>query len=59
MRQIADLLVWAVLVMVLAAAVYFTPRFAEYMSNDGREPEPQSLNHSLAFNPSNVAEAAH
>ncbi len=59
MRQIADLLVWAVLVTVLAAAIYFTPRLAEYMSNEGREPGTQSSNRSLAFNPSNAAEVAH
>ena len=42
MRQIGDLVVGLVLVMVLAATVYFTPRFAAYMSTESRDPELQS-----------------
>lgn len=51
MRQIGDLIVGAVLVMVLAAAVYFTPRFAEYMSTEGRESKAPSPSRSLALHP--------
>ena len=32
MRQIGDLVIGVVLVLILAAAVYFTPRFSEYGS---------------------------
>jgi hypothetical protein len=42
MRQLGDLLVWCVLVTVLAAAVYFTPKFAEYMSDERRAPQKAS-----------------
>ena len=32
MRQVGDTLVWLGLIMVVAAVVYFTPRFASYLS---------------------------
>ena len=56
MRQIGDLIVAMTLVLVLAAAVYYTPRFAAYMSAEGREAQAASLSGSLALNPSNPAE---
>jgi hypothetical protein len=51
MRQIGDLAVWVALVMVLAAAVYFTPRFAAYMSGESRESVDHYSSRSLVFNP--------
>ena len=59
MRQIGDLVVGVLLVMVLAAVVYFTPSLAEYMSTEGREPEASSSNHGLAFNPLNFTKGSH
>lgn len=58
MRQIADLMVGIVLVMVLAAAVYFTPRFAAYMSTDVRESDVSPASQSLAYHSANTAAAA-
>jgi len=40
MRQIGDMLVWLGLILMIAAVVYFTPRFANYaseLSDHGRE----------------------
>ena len=36
MRQLGDLLVWFVMVGGLVAVVYFTPKFAQYMSRGNR-----------------------
>jgi hypothetical protein len=32
MRQVADTLVWFAVILVIAAVVYFTPRFANYVA---------------------------
>jgi hypothetical protein len=37
MRQFGDTLVWLGLVAVVAAVLYFTPRFASYFSSRERE----------------------
>ena len=34
MRQVGDTLVWLGLIVVLAAVVYFTPRFANYFTRE-------------------------
>jgi len=36
MRQLGDLLVWFVMVGVLIVVVYFTPKFAQYMSSENQ-----------------------
>jgi hypothetical protein len=36
MRQLADLLVVCILITVVVATVYFTPKVAEYMSVESR-----------------------
>jgi len=38
MRQVGDTLVWLALVAVVAAVVYFTPRFASYFSSRDGDP---------------------
>jgi hypothetical protein len=37
MRHVGDTLVWLGLILVVAAVVYFTPRFADYVSSMGAE----------------------
>jgi len=41
MRQVGDMLVWLALIVVVAAVIYFTPRFANYFASEesdhGRE----------------------
>ncbi len=37
MRQVGDMLVWLVLIVVVAAVVYFTPRFANYVASEQSE----------------------
>ncbi len=37
MRQVADTLVWLGLIAVVAAVLYFTPRFASYFSSRERD----------------------
>ena len=32
MRQVGDTLVWLAVILVVAAVVYITPRFADYVS---------------------------
>ena len=61
MRQLGDLIVGVALVMVLVAAVYFTPRFAKYMSSEGQELQAASSSSSLALYPSlsNLGEDSH
>jgi len=34
MRQVGDMLVWFAVILVFAAVVYFTPRFANYYSSE-------------------------
>jgi hypothetical protein len=51
MRQIGDLLVWFVVVMVLAGVVYFTPKVAQYVSAENRPVPDAALTRGLAFNP--------
>jgi hypothetical protein len=57
MRHVVDLIVGVALFMVLAAAVYFTPRLADYMSTEGQESQATSFSHGLAYYPSNATEA--
>jgi hypothetical protein len=38
MRQVGDTLVWLSLIAVVAAVLYFTPRFASYFSSRERDP---------------------
>jgi hypothetical protein len=40
MRQIGDMLVWFGVILVLAAVVYFTPRFADYVNAAETTPGP-------------------
>jgi hypothetical protein len=51
MRQIGDLLVWFVVVMVLAGVVYFTPKLAQYASAENRHAPDAIWKHYVAFNP--------
>lgn len=37
MRQVGDTLVWLSLIAVVAAVLYFTPRFASYFASRERE----------------------
>ena len=32
MRQLGDTLVWLAVILMVAAVIYFTPRFADYVS---------------------------
>jgi hypothetical protein len=41
MRQLGDLLVWVAMIGVLIAVVYFTPKFAQYMSSEN-QPTPRA-----------------
>jgi len=52
MRQVADMLVWLALIVVVAAVVYFTPRVANYVASeqsdhgrDGRTPRVMAYQH--------------
>ena len=38
MRQVTDLLVWLMVIVVVAAVVYFTPRLANYVRSRDSEP---------------------
>jgi hypothetical protein len=48
MRHLGDLLVWFALIGVLVAVIYFTPRFAQYMSSENL-PENVASDRSLAW----------
>jgi hypothetical protein len=47
-RQLKDLLVWFAMIGVLIAVVYFTPKFAEYMSSEN-QPIRNGSDRSLAL----------
>ena len=49
MRQLGDLLVWFVMVGVLIAVVYFTPKFAQYMSSESQPTQSARSDRSLAL----------
>ncbi len=49
MRQLGDLLVWFVMVGVLIAVVYFTPKFAQYMSSENQPTQSAGSDRSLAL----------
>jgi len=49
MRQLGDLLVWFAMVGVLIAVVYFTPKFAEYMSRENQFPQAARFDRGLAL----------
>jgi hypothetical protein len=48
MRQLGDLLVWFAMIGVLTAVVYFTPKFAQYMSSESQSTQSARLDRSLA-----------
>jgi hypothetical protein len=48
-RQLKDLLVWFAMIGILFAVVYYTPKFAEYMSSEN-QPTPVTMpDHSVAL----------
>ena len=49
MRQLGDLLAWFAMIGVLAAVVYFTPKFAQYMSSENQPARSVGSKHSLAL----------
>jgi len=49
MRQLGDLLVWFAMIGVLIAVVYFTPKFAEYMSRESQSAKGARFDRSLAL----------
>jgi hypothetical protein len=49
MRQLGDLLVWFAMIGVLMAVVYFTPKFAQYMSSESQFTQSAGSDHSLAL----------
>ena len=49
MRQLGDLLVWFAMIGVLTAVVYFTPKFAQYMSSDSQPTQNARADRSLAL----------
>lgn len=49
MRQLGDLLVWFVMIAVLVAVLYFTPKFAQYMSSENQPTQLAGSDHSLAL----------
>jgi hypothetical protein len=49
MRQLGDLLVWFAMIGVLIAVVYFTPKFAQYMSSESQPTQITGANRSLAL----------
>jgi hypothetical protein len=56
MRQIGDLLIWFVLIVVLAGVVYFSPRLGQYVSGEGKAAYQPEGKHSLALNLTSSAE---
>jgi hypothetical protein len=57
MRQLSDTLVWLAVILVVAAVIYFTPRFANYVATDpsdrGRD---GSASRAVAYRQSESAE---
>jgi len=49
MRQLGDLLVWFAMIGVLIAVVYFTPKFAQYMSSESQPTQNARADRSLAL----------
>ena len=49
MRQLGDLLVWFAMIGVVIAVVYFTPKFAQYMSSEGQPTQSARFDRSLAL----------
>ena len=49
MRQLGDLLVWFAMIGVLIAVVYFTPKFAQYMSSESQPTQSARSDRSLAL----------
>jgi hypothetical protein len=49
MRQLGDLLVWFAMVGILIAVVYFTPKFAQYMSSESQPTQSARSDRSLAL----------
>jgi hypothetical protein len=54
MRQVADLMVWLGVILVVAAVIYFTPRFAHYASGT----DPDQSRAGLAWRRTIAAEQA-
>jgi hypothetical protein len=49
MRQVGDLLVWFAMIGILIAVVYFTPKFAQYMSSESQVTQSARSDRSLAL----------
>lgn len=58
MRQLGDLLVWFTIVGVLTAVVYFTPKFAEYMSRENQSTQFSRVDRGLALHVTPLPEPA-
>jgi len=58
MRQLRDLLVWFAMIGVLIAVVYYTPKFAEYMSSENQSKQGARLDRSLALHVAPLPEQA-
>jgi hypothetical protein len=56
MRQIGDLLVWFVLVVVLAGVVYVTPKVAQFVSEEHRPKQAHWSDRNLALNASDFTQ---
>ena len=49
MRQLGDLFVWFAMMGILIAVVYFTPKFAQYMSSESQPTQSARSDRSLAL----------
>ena len=49
MRQLGDLFVWFAMIGILIAVVYFTPKFAQYMSSESQPTQSARSDRSLAL----------
>ena len=49
MRQLGDLFVWFAMIGILIAVVYFTPKFAQYMSSESQPTQGARSDRSLAL----------
>ncbi len=49
MRQLEDLFVWFAMIGILIAVVYFTPKFAQYMSSESQTTQSARSDRSLAL----------
>jgi len=49
MRQVGDMLVWFAVILVIAAVVYFTPRFAAYASQRADQGRESGTSRAMAY----------